>query len=177
MREAAVPRGQTNAPPTPAATSQWEAVHNDPELLDRAFTEMMRVHPPSGGQARRAINDVPMHDEIIPAGAYVQLSIYGGNHDERVFADPDQFDLFREDLYFGRDLRSGHHADGTASHLGFGLGKHFCVGYQLARAETVIGTRMLMEVIRNPRFKPGSHPTPIAIRIDPWKLPLEFDAA
>jgi pulcherriminic acid synthase len=107
----------------------------------------------------------------------VQLSIYGGNHDERVFAHPDQFDLFRDDLYFGRDLRSGHHADGTASHLGFGLGKHFCVGYQLARAETVIGTRMLMEVIRNPRFKPGSHPTPIAIRIEPWKLPLEFDAA
>lgn len=160
-----------------ANPGQWEAVHNDPELLERAFTEMMRIHPPAGGQARRAINDVRMHDQIIPAGAYVQLSIYGGNHDERVFADPERFDIFRDDLYFGRDLRSGHHADGTASHLGFGLGKHFCVGYQLARAETVIGTKMLMEVIKNPRFKPGSHPTPIAIRLEPWNLPLEFDAA
>jgi cytochrome P450 len=160
-----------------ANPSQWDAVQEDPELLDRAFTEMMRIHPPSGGQARRAIKDVPMYDQVIPTGAYVQLSIYGANRDDRVFKDPNRFDIFRDDLYFGRDLRSGHHADGTASHLGFGLGKHFCVGYQLARAETVIGTRMLMEVIRNPRFKPGSNPTPIAIRIEPWSLPLEFDAA
>jgi len=160
-----------------ANPDQWEAVRKDPDLLDRAFTEMMRIHPPAGGQARRAINDVTMHGEVIPAGAYVQLSIYGGNRDERVFKDPDRFDVFRDDLYTGRDLRSGHHQDGTASHLGFGLGKHFCVGYQLARAETVIGTQMLMEVIKNPRFKPGSNPTPIAIRIEPWNLPLEFDAA
>ena len=160
-----------------ANPDQWQAVLDDPELLDQAFTEMMRIHPPAGGQARRAIKDVALHGEVIPAGALVQLSIYGANHDERVFKNPERFDLFRDDLYFGRDLRSGHHADGTASHLGFGLGKHFCVGYQLARAETVIGTKMLMEVIKNPRFKPGSSPTPIAIRIEPWSLPLEFDAA
>ena len=118
-----------------------------------------------------------MYDQVIPAGAYVQLSIHGGNHDERVFADPERFNVFRDDLYFGRDLRSGHHADGTASHLGFGLGKHFCVGYQLARAETIIGTKLLMEAIKNPRFKAGSQPTPIAIRIEPWSLALEFDVA
>ena len=156
---------------------QWQAVKDDPELLDRAFTEMMRIHPPAAGQARRAIKDVQIHDQVIPAGAYVNLSIYGGNRDERVFKDPDTFNIFRDDLYFGRDLRGGYHQDGSAGHLGFGLGKHFCVGYQLARAETVIGTRMLMEVLKNPRFKPGSNPTPIAIRIEPWSLYLEFDAA
>jgi len=156
---------------------QWQAVKQDPELLDRAFTEMMRVHPPASLQMRRAIRDIPMYDQVIPEGAMVQLSIYGGNRDERVFANPDRFDIFREDLHFGRELRSGYHQDGKASHLGFGLGKHFCVGYQLARAETVIGTRMLMDVIRNPRFKPGTDPRPIAIRLEPWSLPLEFDAA
>jgi hypothetical protein len=41
----------------------------------------------------------------------------------------------------------------------------------------VIGTRMLMQVLKNPRFKTGSKPVPIAIRIEPWNLPLEFDAA
>ena len=119
----------------------------------------------------------PPHGEVIPAGAYVHLSLYGANRDERVFRDPDRFDLFREDLYFGKELRSGYHQAGVAGHLGFGLGAHFCVGYQLARAESVIGTKMLMEVIKNPRFKPGSNPVPIAIRIEPWHLPLEFDAA
>lgn len=160
-----------------ANPSQWEAVQADPELLDRAFTEMMRIHGPAGAQTRRALRDVTLHGEVIPAGAYVHLSLYGANRDERVFKDPDRFDLFRDDLYFGRELRSGYHQDGRASHTGFGLGAHFCVGYQLARAETVIGTKMLMEVIRNPRFKPGSDPQPIAIRIEPWHLPLVFDVA
>lgn len=160
-----------------AEPSQWEAVQKDPDLLDRAFTEMMRIHGPAGIQSRRAIRDVELHGVTIPKDALVHLSLYGANRDERVFEDPDQFDLFRDDLYFNRDLRSGYHQGGVAGHLGFGLGAHFCVGYQLARAETVIGTRELMKVIKNPRFKPGSNPTPIAIRIEPWHLELEFDAA
>lgn len=160
-----------------ANPEQWEAVVKDPELLDPAFAEMMRVHGPSGMQTRRAVNDVPLHGEVIRKGDYVHLSLYGANRDERVFSNPDKFDIFRKDFYFGKELRSGYHQGGVAGHLGFGLGAHFCVGYQLARAESVIGTRMLMEVIRNPRFKPGSNPVPIAIRIEPWHLPLEFDAA
>ncbi len=162
-----------------ANPEQWELVRNDPSLLDRAFTEMMRVHPPSGGQARRAIHDIPFpeYGAVIPEGAYVQLSIYGGNRDERVFANPDAFDILRPDLYVGKALRAGYHENGQASHLGFGLGKHFCVGYQLAQTETVIGSRMLMDVMRNPRFKPGSNPKPIAISLDPWELWIEFDPA
>ena len=160
-----------------ANPEQWAAVQKDPGLLDNAFTEMMRVHGPAGLQTRKTLNDVTMHGVTIPKGSYVHLSLYGGNRDDRVFKNPDQFDIFRDDLYMGRELRSGYHENGQACHLGFGLGKHFCVGYQLARAESVIGTKMLMEVIRNPRFKPGSNPQPIAIRIEPWHLPLEFDAA
>lgn len=160
-----------------ANPEQWAAVQKDPELLERAFAEMMRVHGPSGAQTRRAINDVELHGETIRAGDYVHVSLYGANRDDRVFSNPDKFDIFRDDFYFGKELRSGYHQAGVAGHLGFGLGAHFCVGYQLARAESVIGTKMLMEVIRNPRFKPGSNPVPIAIRIEPWHLPLEFDAA
>lgn len=160
-----------------ANPSQWDAVQKDPELLDRAFSEMMRIHGPAGIQSRRTIRDVELHGVVIPKDSLVHLSLYGANRDERVFKDPDRFDLFRDDFYFNRELRSGYHKEGVAGHLGFGLGAHFCVGYQLARAETVIGTRELMKVIKNPRFKPGSNPTPIAIRVEPWHLPLEFDAA
>jgi pulcherriminic acid synthase len=160
-----------------ANPDQYALVKEAPELLDQAFTEMMRIHPPSGGQARRAINDIPMYDTVIPAGAYVNLSIYGGNHDERVFRDPERFDIQRTDLYFGKELRSGYHEGGRASHLGFGLGKHFCVGYQLARTETVIGSRMLLEMMKNPRFRPGSNPKPIAISLEKQRLLLDFDPA
>ncbi len=160
-----------------ANPEQWEAVQRDPELLEPAFAEMMRVHGPASLQTRRAVRDVTLHGVTIKAGEYVHLSLYGANRDDRVFSNPDKFDIFRDDFYFGKELRSGYRQGGVAGHLGFGLGAHFCVGYQLARAETVIGTKMLMEVIKNPRFKPGSNPGPIAIRIEPWHLPLEFDAA
>jgi len=156
---------------------QWAAVQSDPELLEPAFTEMMRVHPPASAQMRTVVRDIEVHGETIPRGAYVSLSIYGANRDERVFREPDRFNIFRDDLFAGREMRGGYRQGGRAGHLGFGLGKHFCAGYQLARAETVIGTRMLMPVIRNPRFKPGTQPGPIAIRIAPWSLKLEFDAA
>lgn len=160
-----------------ANPEQWEAVRDNPALLDQAFSEMMRIHPPAAAQMRRTVRDVKLHGETIPSGSYVSLSIYGANRDERVFKDPDTFNIFRDDLYLGREMRGGIQQAGRSGHLGFGLGKHFCAGYQLARAETVIGTRLLMEVIRNPRFKPGSNPQPIAIRIEPWHLPLEFDVA
>jgi pulcherriminic acid synthase len=160
-----------------AHPDQWKAVQGDPELLDRAFTEMMRIHGPASAQTRKTIKDVNLHGVTIPAGEYVHLSLYGANRDERVFKDPDTFNLFRDDLYFSKELRSGYFKDGAAGHLGFGLGPHFCVGYQLARAETVIGTKLLMKVVKNPRFKPGSNPQPIGIRVEPWHLHLEFDAA
>jgi pulcherriminic acid synthase len=137
---------------------QFHEVERDPELFDRAFTEMMRITPPAGGQPRECVKDYAKHGTTIPAGAEVQLSIFGANHDERVFKDPDRFDIFRDDLYFGKELRAGYHEGGKASHLGFGLGKHFCVGYQLARAETVIGSKMLLQAMKNPRIKPGSNP-------------------
>jgi len=160
-----------------AHPEQWRAVRENPALLDQAFSEMMRIHPPAAAQMRLTIREVTLHGETIPSGSYVSLSIYGANRDERVFKDPDTFNIFRDDLHLGREMRGGIQQGGRSGHLGFGLGKHFCAGYQLARAETVIGTRLLMEVIRNPRFKPGSQPTPIAIRIQPWHLPLEFDVA
>ena len=137
---------------------QVHEVERDPGLFDRAFTEMMRITPPAGGQPRVTTTDFELHGVTIPPGEWVELSIFGGNHDERVFKDPDTFNIFRDDLYFGKELRAGYHEGGKASHLGFGLGKHFCVGYQLARAETVIGSQLLLKALNNPRIKPGTNP-------------------
>ena len=120
---------------------QFAEVKRDPDLFDRVFTETMRITPPAGSQQRDVIEPIEMYGQTIPVGAEAHFSIFAANHDERVFDRPDEFDLFRDDLYFGRELRSGYYEGGQASHLGFGLGKHFCVGYQLARSEAVIGSR------------------------------------
>ena len=45
---------------------------------------------------------------------------------------------------------------GRYGHLGFGLGKHFCLGYEMARVEAVMGSTLLCENEKNPRLAPGA---------------------
>ena len=156
---------------------QFAEVKRDPELFDRVFTETMRITPPAGSQQRDVIEPVELHGRTIPVGAEAHFSIFAANHDERVFDHPDDFDIFRDDLYFGRELRSGYFEGGRAGHLGFGLGKHFCVGYQLARSEAVIGSQALLRAMGNPRVKAGgaAHIQVAGPMNEQPRLDLEFD--
>ena len=136
---------------------QFEDVKRDPELWDRVFTEMMRFDPVVHTQGRHTTCEVELHGKVIPERASIILQLGAGNRDERVFKNPDTFDIYRDDLHFGRELRSGRYADGKAGHLGFGMGQHFCMGYQMARQEAVLACKMLMEALPNVRAKYPEH--------------------
>ncbi|WP_237108328.1 cytochrome P450 [Nonomuraea sp. MG754425] len=56
---------------------------------------------------------------LVPAGERLLLLIGAANRDERVFPEPDVYDL-------GRD---------TSPLISFGGGRHFCLGAHLARLE------------------------------------------
>ena len=129
----------------------------NPDLWDRVFTEMMRFDPVVHFQGRHTTCEVEMHGRVIPERASITLYLGAGNRDERVFKDPDTFDIFRDDLHFERELRSGRYADGKAGHLGFGMGQHFCMGYMMARQEAVIASKMLMEAMPNARPTYAEH--------------------
>ena len=131
---------------------QYEAVRDDPALMDRVFTEMLRFDGSNHWQRRRAKVEVELRGRVLPVGATAWLALGSGNRDERVFQDPDRFDIFRDDLWFGKELRTGYWKDGVASHLGFGQETHFCMGYALARQEAVVASRILLEALRNPRL-------------------------
>jgi pulcherriminic acid synthase len=132
---------------------QYEAVRAKPELMDRVFTEMLRFDGSNHWQRRRTLREIEVGDKVLPMGASVWLGLGSGNRDERVFKDPDTFNIFREDLYFGKELRTGYWKDGVASHLGFGMETHFCLGYEMARQEAVIASTILLDVLENPRLK------------------------
>ena len=68
---------------------------------------------------RYAREDIEVAGVAIRAGEVVVLSGGAGNHDERVFADPDRFDVARH----------------PNPHLTFGHGPRFCIGAPLARIE------------------------------------------
>jgi len=131
---------------------QYEAVRDDPELMDRVFTEMLRFDGSNHWQRRRTKVEVEIHGRVLPVGATAWLGLGSGNRDERIFKDPDTFNIFRDDLYFGKELRTGYWQDGVASHLGFGQETHFCMGYALARQESVVSSRILLERLKNPRL-------------------------
>ncbi|MFN0095533.1 MAG: cytochrome P450 [Dehalococcoidia bacterium] len=157
---------------------QFEQVKADPDLFDNAFTETMRHSGPVGGEPRNSLTDFEWHGQQIRRGDFVQVSMHSANRDERVFRDPDRFDIHRADLWMGKEVRVGTREDGRASHVGFGLGKHFCVGYQLARMEAVTGSKRLLEALKNPRIKPGEDPQigdGMAMR-SVKRLPVVWDA-
>ncbi|MXY87431.1 MAG: cytochrome P450 [Dehalococcoidia bacterium] len=137
---------------------QFEEVKQNPELWTNVFTEMMRYDPVVHFQYRYTTREIKLHGEVIPERASITLLLGAGNRDERVFKDPDTFDIFRDDLHMGRELRSGRYPDGKHGHLGFGMGQHFCMGYAMARQEAVIASTRLLEAMKNPRPKFPTHP-------------------
>jgi pulcherriminic acid synthase len=162
---------------------QFADVQANPELWTNVFTEMMRYDPVVHMQFRHTTREVKIHNKVIPKRAGVTLYLGAGNRDERVFKDPDTFDIHRGDLHMGRENRSGRYLDGKPGHLGFGIGQHFCMGYAMARQEAVIASTLLCQRLRNPRPKFETHPGVTSPSIDsggfraPSELWLTFDSA
>jgi pulcherriminic acid synthase len=91
---------------------------------------------------------------------------FSANHDDRVFADPERFDIFRPDLHTGKIIRSGHHRDGRHSHMAFGVGPHLCPGAWISQQETVLGSRTLAAALRD---------RGLAVAIDTARMPTDID--
>lgn len=126
---------------------QLAAVRADESRWDAAFHETLRHSSSIGGQPRHTSWDMELHGVPIPSGSLVQMVDFSANHDERVFADPERFDIHRTDLYTGKIIRSGHRKDGRASHMAFGVGPHLCPGAWISHQEAVIGSKVLAGVI------------------------------
>ena len=100
---------------------QLAALQADPSLIDNAADEIIRYVSPVKHFMRSARQDHTLASgQEIARGDWLLLSYASANRDERVFADPFAFDVTRAD------------AD---KHLGFGFGRHYCLGAHLARLE------------------------------------------
>ncbi len=160
---------------------QFAALRADPDLWENVFTEMMRYDPVVHAQFRFTTREIQLHNQVIPERAGVILYLGAGNRDERAFSQPDTFDILRDDLHMGRENRAGRYKDGKNGHLGFGIGQHFCMGFAMARQESAIACRLLMERINNVRPKFAEHDGITAPSIDsggfraPDELWIEFD--
>jgi len=162
---------------------QFADVLVKPDLWENVFSEMMRYDPVVPAQFRYTTREIPLHNKVIPERAGVILYLGAGNRDERAFADPDVFDIHRDDLHMGKENRAGRYKDGKNGHLGFGIGQHFCMGYAMARQESAIACQLLAERVKHIQPKFAEHPGITSPSIDsggfraPDELWLTFDRA
>ncbi len=129
---------------------QFAEVLADDDLWDAAFHETLRHSSSIGGQPRHNTFDVELHGVRIPAGSLINMVDFSANHDERIFRDPEAFDIFRPDLYSGKLLRSGYRKDGRCSHMAFGVGPHLCPGAWISHQESVVGSKILKDSLVDP---------------------------
>jgi cytochrome P450 len=115
---------------------QLERLRRQPELMESAIEEVLRFNNPvQSTKPMYAMEAITLHGVTIPKGAAILPMLGAANHDPSVFANPDQFDIARS----------------PNRHLGFGQGIHYCLGAPLARMETKIALKNLLE--RNPNLR------------------------
>ncbi|MGA8211398.1 MAG: cytochrome P450, partial [Nocardioidaceae bacterium] len=108
-----------------------------PEKIPNFIEEVLRYDSPAQNLSRQTVSDVTVAGVTIPADSRVMVLMASGNRDERVFDDPDVFDV---DRVFTPDNKI----------LTFGEGIHSCMGAPLAR----LTARVLLEtLVRGPEVR------------------------
>ncbi|KAK1755385.1 hypothetical protein QBC47DRAFT_299516 [Echria macrotheca] len=94
-----------------------QQLREDPSLIPAAIEEFVRLFSPYRGFARTASKEIVLHGQTIKPGVPISITYSAANRDPSVFDDPHKFVLNRPNI---------------AMHMGFGRGRHRCVGQPLA---------------------------------------------
>ena len=120
----------------------FERLHGDapsaaeiPQLVstDRFLRESMRLYPGAHGMNRSTRSDEILGGYRIPAGSWVEVSVWGIHHSPAVWPEPEVFDPLRFDVPTGQ-LPGGH----RYAWMPFGAGPRACIGMQIAMLEIPI---------------------------------------
>jgi cholest-4-en-3-one 26-monooxygenase len=116
---------------------QWELLRQDRSLLPSAVEEMLRYVTPVMHFRRTAEQDIEFGGQQIKEGDKVVFWHTSANRDEKVFENPDAFDITRN----------------PNNHMAFGGGgPHFCLGANLARMEIMVMFDRLLDRIPDIRL-------------------------
>jgi cytochrome P450 len=103
----------------------------DPRLIEPAIEESLRFNTSAQRFKRTVMRDTELHGQKLAIGDKVALAFGSGNRDRRKFPNPDVYDIERR----------------PQGHLGFGVGKHFCLGSQMARFVTQVAMTRFLECV------------------------------
>jgi cytochrome P450 len=127
--------------------SLQERLHAEPDLIPNFVEEVLRWDSPTKGHFRLAKVDTEIAGVPIPAHSMVFMCYHAGDRDQARFADPDTFDVERQN---------------ARQHLAFGHGPHLCLGAHVARLEARGAFTALLGRMAGFRLAEGSQmPDPI----------------
>ncbi|TFV40566.1 cytochrome P450 [Bradyrhizobium frederickii] len=110
--------------------NQLAQLRQDPGLMPTCVEECLRyVSPVQMTKPRFATRDLEWEGRRIRRGEMLAAFLAAANCDPARFERPRQFDITRH----------------PNPHLSFGTGVHFCLGFQLARAEASIGIQRILD--------------------------------
>ncbi|CAM9902899.1 unnamed protein product [Discosporangium mesarthrocarpum] len=145
---------------------QLGALRQDPSLMKGATEEIIRWSSPVAYFKRVVARETEIAGVPLAEGERVTLWYPSANRDERVFEEPDRFDVRRK--------KNEHVAFG-------GGGPHFCLGAHLARREIMIlfeellGRTAGIELVGDPAYSVLGIGNPILLSLG--KLPVRLKAA
>jgi cytochrome P450 len=112
------------------APSIVEEVRSDPRLVRNLAEEILRLESPAQGMFRRVTRDTALGGVELRDGDLLSIRFGAANRDEHQFPRPDVIDLHRQP---------------PGKHLALGVGRHHCIGAQLARQEIASAFTALFE--------------------------------
>ncbi len=115
----------------------------EPDLIPAFVEEAVRLETPFKGHYRQTTRDTQLGGVDVPADSTVFLMWSSANRDPGHFSSPDTVSW---------------HDVNPRGHLGFGRGRHYCVGAPLARTEARVAITMLLERTRSVTLAPDSLP-------------------
>ncbi len=136
-----------------------------PELMNNFIEESLRLLSPTNNMWRVVTEDTKIGDVAVHANDLVMIRYGSANRDEAKFANPDAFDIAREN---------------AKEHLAFGAGIHHCLGAYLARKEMQSAFPIVLGRLKNPRFSKGLNSfrySPNVLMRGVLELHIEFDKA
>ncbi len=119
---------------------QKQRVIDDPSLWDTAVDEIIRFVSPVLTFSRTVTQDHTYKGVDLKAGDKVFMLYQSANRDEDVFEAPDELRVDRN----------------PNPHLAFGIGTHYCMGANLARAEVRVVFEELFKRLTDIHVPPGT---------------------
>ncbi len=139
---------------------QWDLLGVRPDLGPHAVEEVIRFNPSIHWTTRLAVEDLVVHDLVIPEGTVVHLLTYATSTDPLAIGD-EPFDI----------------SGARPPHYGFGGGRHHCLGHFVARLDMREALVALAQRLPGVALAGVPSSRPPTGNTGPLVLPLAFQIA